>query len=158
MRRLLSGQSGMASSRSSTTGRRSRCSRASSVDGQRHLRLTARGVPRGTQALLVEHAPMRDGLEDEEALALREHLLNLLRDVLRPGGADASAHPMTNPTASSSANASSATAIRFKAPTSTGADVLANADRTGMDAMGMAKWTSITVQIARWVRKTTIGI
>ena len=64
----------------------------------------------------------------------------------------------TSPTVSSSAKASSATAILFSAATSRGGDVVAKAVRTGTAAMGIAKCTAITVTGARCDMKTTIGI
>src|SRR4029077_4900657 len=121
--------------------------------------LNARGVTRGAEALLVEHAAMRARPQHKALdVASLQNRPDLTRDVLRADGGDERVHQMISPTVSSSAKASSATAIRFSAATSLGGEVVAKAVRTGAAAIGIAKWTAMTVTGARCDMKTTIGM
>src|SRR5216683_469288 len=136
--------------------------RSPRLGGHGHLELdhglNAGGVTRGAKALLVEHAAVRDRPQHEPVhLATLQHRLDLARDVLGANRGDQDVHQMISPTVSSSANASSATAIRLSAATSAGADVVAKAVRTGTAATGIAKSTPMTVTGASCDMNTTIG-
>src|SRR5262249_44338673 len=108
--------------------------------------LKAGGVAGGAEALLVQHAAVRDRTQHEAAdVVVLEERLHLARDVPRANGRDERLRQRINPKASSRANASSAAAMRFSPVTSTCGAEVANAVRTGAAAMGIAKCTNITV-------------
>src|SRR6202035_3916166 len=119
------------------------------LDVELDLHLKAGGVTGRPEPLLVEHPAAVQFAQHEPAAAGTQLRIDLERDLPRRPRCDVGSRHSSNPKEKSSPKASSAIAIRFKARTSGGASVVANATRTGAAAIGIAKWTSMTVTPAR---------
>src|SRR4029077_12901821 len=124
---------------------------------QLDTRLEPGDVARRTEALEDEHPAVGDPAQHEGVVSGLDQARHLASHVDRAASLDERRLQSSSPNVNSSAYATCAAAIRLSARTRSGAASLANAVRTGTAAIGMAKWTSITVTPASPETRTTIG-